>query len=91
MWKTRSKQLGNKLEFVAVNAGVNDKIDGVKRYVKSKGWNFQIVFDTNREIGKAFGISGIPMHIIVDRKGIIRYIGTEAFENIEKRVDEFIK
>lgn len=88
MWKKLHKKLGNRVEFIGINVGINERIEGVRQYVKSHEINFPIIFDKERKIIKAFGVMGTPTHIVIDRKGVVRYRGTEAPVDMEKHIKE---
>lgn len=90
MWKDRHKKLRDKVEFIGINVGINEKIDGVRQHVKSHEINFQIIFDKDRKIINAFNVMGTPTHIVIDRKGIIRYKDAEVPDDLEKHMRDFL-
>ncbi len=78
----------DKLEFIGINVGVNESLKKVRRYVKKKGLKFKIVYDRHTLITRKFGVIGTPTHIIIDRRGVIRYIGATPPEGLEKHLKE---
>ena len=91
MWKDLHKKLSDRVEFIGVNVGINERIDGVRQYVKSHEINFPIIFDKDRRIIKVFGVMGTPTHIVIDREGTIKYRGVEAPDEIEKHMKELLR
>jgi len=88
VWKELHKKLGNRVEFIGVNVGINERIESVRQYVKSHEINFLNVFDKDKKIINAFGVMGTPTHIVIDRKGIIRYKGVEPPKDIEEHIQD---
>ena len=86
-----NKKFGDKIKFIGINVAVNEKIEGVKDYVKSNSISFQNIFDKDKKIIKAFGVMGTPTHIIIDRKGVIRYRDAELPEDLGKHIKELLK
>ena len=84
------KRLGDKIEFIGVNVGGNERLDGVKKYVKENAVSFTNIFDKDKKIIKAFGVMGTPTHIVIDRKGVVRYMGVETPDDIEKHMKELL-
>lgn len=85
-----NKEFGDKIKFIGINVAVNEKIEGVKDYVKSNGINFPNIFDRDKKIIKTFGVMGTPTHIIIDRKGVIRYRGAELPDDLGKHMKELL-
>lgn len=90
VWKNLHKQLGNKIEFIGINVGINEKAETVKEYVKKNTLNFTVIFDKEQKIIKAFGVMGTPTHIIIDRKGVIRYRDSKLPEDLGKHMEELL-
>lgn len=88
MWKRLHKQLWDKIEFIGINVGINERMETVKDYVKKNDLNFIIIFDRGTKVTNSFGVMGTPTHIVIDRKGIIRYRGAEAPVDMEKHIKE---
>ncbi len=55
--------------------GVNIRQTGrvVQRFVKERGINYRILLDKNAAVAYAYGVSGIPLVVGIDARGIIRY------------------
>ncbi|MFN3396729.1 MAG: TlpA family protein disulfide reductase, partial [Thermodesulfovibrionales bacterium] len=63
-------------------------LESVTEYVKSHGINFPNIFDRDGKMIRAFGVIGTPTHIIVDKKGTIKYRDAQTPEDLEKHLKE---
>jgi len=85
-----NRKFGDKIKFIGINVAINEKIEGVKDYVRSNGIHFPNIFDKDKKIIKAFGVMGTPTHIIIDRKGVIKYRSAELADDLEKHMKELL-
>jgi len=69
------------LEILAVDVGEDALI--VQRYIKSGGYTFPILLDSNSKVSSVYGIEAIPTTYIIDREGKIigRIVGSIAWDN----------
>ena len=79
------------VKIIAVNPGVNDSLERIKRFIKKYKISYPVAFDQKGTIVESFKIVGLPTVIIVDKDGIIRYRAHELpkrcnnyFERITK-------
>lgn len=85
-----NKKLSDRIEFIGVNVGINERVEGVRKYIKTGGMSFTNIFDKDRKVINSFGVMGTPTHIVIDRKGIIKYRSTEAPDDLEKHMKELL-
>lgn len=78
------------MEFIGVNVGINEKVEEVKKYINANRLDFQNIFDKDRKIINSFGVMGTPTHIIIDRKGTIRYRDAAVPEDLEEHMKELL-
>jgi len=69
------KGKGVKVIGVAVNDIPQDKLDGIKDRVKTKGYNYVYGYDETQQIGKAYGATVTPQFFVLDKDRVIRYTG----------------
>lgn len=84
--------------FIATMETAKNFRDQVKKFIASKGYNFQVLYDNvngggKREevydyYGKMFQSSGIPMKMIIDQKGNVRWMSNGYFGSPTGLVDE---
>lgn len=80
-----------------VFAGLNVQEDRetVQKFMDKKKWDFRVAFDSDGSIGNAYGVSGIPQTVIIDKKGVVRHVHVGFFENeteaqLRKELDALI-
>ena len=78
------------LEILAVNTAINDSETKARVYREKYGYKFPIAFDHHFEMGKAFGIQGVPTVFLVDAQGIVRYKSTKLPEEMEARYKQLL-
>lgn len=58
-----------------IGVAIDEKKDTVASFAKEQKINYTIALDPKAEkIGKSYGVTGIPVTYIIDKKGIIRYV-----------------
>lgn len=82
---------GNKIQFLSVNAGLNDSVESVQAFQEEFGLTVPLAIDTDGAIGRAFKLTVTPQHILIDRSGAIRYIGHMASAELDKALAALLK
>lgn len=85
------KKLGDRIEFIGINVGINEREEDVKGYIKKNGLDFKMVFDKDTKISRSFGVMGTPTQLIIDRNGAVRYRGSDIPEDLEGHMKELMK
>lgn len=62
---------GTALQFVTVNAGIRDTLEGVRAYVKENALPYQVLFDAEQEALAAYRVSGTPTVLLLNAAGEI--------------------
>ena len=62
-------------EILAIN--FKEGRDKLKRFAQNQGINYKILLDKKGEVFSLYNIPGVPVVIVVDRKGIIRFMDVE--------------
>ena len=60
---------------ISVNIAANDPIKRVVAFQQKNEIPYNILYDEKSDVSKLYGITGIPVSIIIDKKGVIRYGG----------------
>lgn len=65
------KEYGDKVQFMMVNLtdGQSETEDQAREFIKKEGFTFPVYFDINNETSSLYGISGLPMTIVVGSDG----------------------
>lgn len=79
------------VQFLMVNVtdGRNETLDSAKQFISSKGYDFPVFYDTTLEAASAYGASGLPMTIFIDKDGnLVTYApGMLTAENLAMGID----
>ena len=63
------------VNLVAVNPGVNDSLQRARKYKEKYQLPYTIVFDETGQSAQAFGVSGVPTAVLIDKRGEVVYAG----------------
>ncbi len=66
---------GVRVVGIAVSSMEEDKIPGIKTYMKDKKSNYTYAYDESQEIGRAYGATRTPQFFVLDKERKIRYTG----------------
>lgn len=66
------KDRGFRIAAVSVDAGSHDK---VRAFAQQLGLQFDILHDPSGGIQQAYRMVGVPQSFLLDRNGVVRYIG----------------
>ncbi|MCL2458891.1 MAG: TlpA family protein disulfide reductase [Desulfobulbus sp.] len=71
--KLAEKYRARGMEFVAVNIGYNDSIERAAAFVRKTGMTYPTYFDGSSALAQKYQIQGVPMIIVADKHGIVRF------------------
>lgn len=57
--------------FMILAVNVQEEKEIVKEYIKNKKIGFPVLLDTDGKVASEYGIRGVPIHFIIDRKGLM--------------------
>ena len=79
------------IKLYAVSVDDSRTVKRVKPLVNGKGWEYDVLLDTNHELKRALGVSTVPVTLIIKDNNIVyRHSGytpgaeDELFEEIKK-------
>ena len=79
------------VELIAVSVDDSRTVKRVKTLVNGKGWDYQVLLDTNNDLKRALGASTVPLTLIIkDNKIVLRHSGyapgseDELYEKIKE-------
>ena len=79
------------LQLIAISTDSERSVAKVKPFIKSKGYSFTVLYDTNEEVKRAYYAQVIPFTLILDKNGSIAYSHVGYKKGDEKAVEEIIK
>jgi len=71
--------------LVVLGVSVDDDLRRSKEFAAAMGVSYPILFDTGSQIGKDYLLQKMPMTILVDRAGVVRYSAV-GFKRGDERV-----
>ena len=83
---------GRGLEVLSVNQG--EGAGPVSEFINRKKYTFHVVLDRDTAIGGQYGVRGIPTLVLVDKKGVVRWIRVgyaPGDSDLRKQVDLLTK
>jgi peroxiredoxin len=80
------KEKGVKVVGVSVNDIEEDRLPGIKKYMKDKGSNYVYGYDESQAIGHAYGAVVTPQFFVLDKERKIRYTGAMDDSQLEAKV-----
>ncbi|MCX7954602.1 MAG: TlpA family protein disulfide reductase [Bacteroidales bacterium] len=79
------------VELIAVSVDDSKSVGRVLPFVKSKGWNFTVLYDTNGDFKRIMNVINIPHLFIIDGNGNIVYQHTTYSEGVENEIYRVLK
>lgn len=78
--------------FVFIDTWENGEPDAkkanVKKFIDSKAYTFNVLFDLDDKVVASYGVSGIPTKFVVDKNGLIRFKSVGFGGNDDELVKE---
>ena len=69
------KDKGVRVVGISVSTMGQDKIPGIKDYMKDHKSNYVYAYDESQEVGRAYGATNTPQFFVLDKERKIRYTG----------------
>lgn len=63
-----------KMGFVLYGINVEEDSTDAKKMLKDLGVSFNILFDTESKLSSLYSVDAMPTSVIIDKKGMVRYI-----------------
>jgi peroxiredoxin len=73
---------GKDLAVIGINAGFNDTPAAIRQVQREQGLTMPMAIDDGT-VAEAFNLRFTPMHVIIDRAGIVRFLGRQADASVD--------
>ena len=80
-----AKSYGERVNIVGVNAG--ERGDVAKRAAREMGITWPVVMDSNGSIQSRYKVTGIPLVLVLDAKGLVRHRNNGVPSDIHRLLD----
>ena len=78
------------VQFLMVNVtdGRQETVESAREFLEDSGYGFPVVYDMDLDAASAYGVTGLPMTVFIDRNGnLVTYAsGMLSKENLEKGI-----
>jgi len=88
--KIYNKYVDAGLKLYAISIDNEKSVAKVKPYIKTNGFNFQVLFDSNSEIARLYYAQMVPYSLILDKKGNIVYSHLGYKKGDELKVENIV-
>jgi peroxiredoxin len=89
--KIQQKYAGENLGLITINANFKDNLDKALLYRKKHDLPYTILFDEAGQTAETYMVLGVPMILMVDRSGIIRYRSSRFPTDLDKAVKHIMQ
>lgn len=81
------KKYGDRIAVYAVDLGVNDPIELVRAFRAEHALTVPLAIDADGTLAERFEVSVTPLHVVIDRAGVVRYVGHEASTELDAALE----
>ncbi len=85
-----AKYNGKGLQIISINIAVNDPLRRVMAFQEKNRLPYPILYDKEGITSRLYGVTGVPVSVVIDREGIIQYRGYALPDNVEYLFDRLI-
>jgi len=78
------------LKILSINIAANDPLPRVEAYQKKTQLPYPILYDSAQDVCRLYYITGVPVSVIIDRKGIIQYRGYQLPDNADQIIAQLL-
>ena len=68
------RQLHDEYDFVLLSINIDEEPEKALRLAKKLGISFPVLFDSEKQVSKLYEIDAMPMTVLIDRNGDVRYL-----------------
>ena len=76
--------------LLAISTDTEKSVAKVKPYIKSKGYNFPVLLDSNNEVARKYYAQQMPYTVLIDKNGNIVYSHLGYMKGDEQKVEKLI-
>jgi peroxiredoxin len=88
--KIHSQYKDKGFKLLAISTDAEKTVAKVKPYIKSKGYDFTVLFDTNGDVARKYYAQQMPYTVLLDKNGNIVYTHLGYMKGDEKKVEQLV-
>lgn len=85
------RKFGDRVDFYGINVTVNESKARVRRWVAQQKPPFRVLYDEKGIGVRAFKAPATSYVVIVDKEGIVRYVGSGGDQDLERALAQVVK
>jgi peroxiredoxin len=85
--ETAHRKYGDRIAVYAVDLGVNDPIETVRAFRAEQALTVPVAIDADGALAERFQVAVTPLHVLIDRTGVVRYVGHEASPELDAALE----
>ncbi len=85
-----AKYAAKGLKILSINIAANDPLPRVEAFQQKTQLPYPILYDSMQEVSRLYYVTGVPVSVIIDRKGIIQYRGYQLPDNADQMIAQLL-
>jgi peroxiredoxin len=85
-----AKYAAKGLKILSINIAANDPLQRVEAFQQKTQLPYPILYDSAQEVSRLYYVTGVPVSVIIDRKGIIQYRGYQLPDNADQMIAQLL-
>jgi thiol-disulfide isomerase/thioredoxin len=84
------RKYGDRIATFAVDLGINDPVEAVREFQAAHAMTVPIAIDDG-SLAERFHVAVTPQHILVDRAGVVRYVGHATTAELDRALESLLR
>jgi len=84
------RRYGDRIAVFAIDLGLNDPVEAVREFRAAHALTVPIAVDTDGSLAERYHVAVTPQHVLVDRAGVVRYIGHGATAELDAALEALL-
>lgn len=77
--------------LVVLSVNIDEDAEPAAEMAKTLGVSYPVLLDQRKDVAKAFAIGNLPVTVLIDRAGVVRYVSDGYKPGYEKRYTEQLR
>jgi thiol-disulfide isomerase/thioredoxin len=77
--------------LVLLSVNIDETLDPAIEMAQTLKVSYPVLFDTRKEVSRAYDVGSMPVTVLVDRAGVVRYVSEGYKPGYEKRYTEKLR
>ena len=77
--------------LILLGVNIDESVEPAVEMAQTLEVSYPVLFDTRKEVSRAYEVSAMPVTVLVDRAGVVRYVSEGFKPGYEKRYTEKLR